>query len=374
MAEVIVDWLPSFIPAESEFSLHMPMWGSSSPFGGASNNAIIGVPRWMFSITTAAFRKEKLPRNEAFLLRLRNGLNLVRVGDWRYTGMRNLAGGVDIRVPGNLLLHSVMLSAWNRVGPAGVAVGTGVSVSYTSDYYAPNSLSFQAGLSYVLVCDLHSAVSAQVSLSLSAEAFGVATGAIFDALDGSVVSTFGAVVGAGRVALPGGGFRSWIIATAAQTVNGLVHLYPILPAGGVSAVSLDRPQLAYSVGQLPPSYVPTDGDIEFGQLAPRVSGGGQTGDRLNTKGWLGGLTLKAGYWIAYGDGMHRLMDDAQADASGNAQLWIEPPIRLSPADNTAIDFRRVQGLFRLTSGAPGFKQQKAVVPGIAMTFEEQFPE
>lgn len=369
MATRIIDWPPNLCPADAEWSLLIPKVGSTSAFDGAQFNKIIGPPRWTFTVTLNDTRKESLPEREAFLRRLRGGLNPVRAWDWRYTGMADVYAGEDSRLPGNLLPNSLALATWSRVGPAGTPDGTGVITPYTSDYYQSSAVRFRAGAVYVLALDIQAAASGRVALALDAEAFGEATGAVFDALDGSVVSTYGAALSAGSAPAAGGARRVYVTAKAVRAREGRVHAYPVLPSETVP-VRMDRPQLAYAIGAMPPAYVATDGDASYGELQPRVNGGGQTGDTLSTRGWIPGVPLKAGFWISYGDGMHQLMDDAAVDDTGAADLWIEPPIRRPPADGQAIEFKRVTGLFMLTTDEVGFKQQNVVVPGITLTFQE----
>lgn len=88
---------------------------------------------------------------------------------------------------------------------------------------------------------------------------------------------------------------------------------------------------------------------------PLVDGGAQTGNTLVTKGWSTNVTgiLKKGDYIQLGSGsssrLHMLVQDANSDSSGNANLSIVPALRSSPPDSSAIVVNNPKGVFRLDS-------------------------
>lgn len=89
--------------------------------------------------------------------------------------------------------------------------------------------------------------------------------------------------------------------------------------------------------------------------APQVKGSGQVGNTLLTDGWTintAGI-MKAGDYIQLGSDsssrLHMVVEDANSDSGGNAALIIEPALRSSPLDNSAIIVNEAKGLFRLTS-------------------------
>jgi len=92
-----------------------------------------------------------------------------------------------------------------------------------------------------------------------------------------------------------------------------------------------------------------------GTGTPLVNGSGQSGNSLVTDGWTASQTgiLKAGDWIQLGTGtatrLHRVLSDANSDASGNATFDIWPNLRSSPSDNAAIIVNSTQGQWRLAS-------------------------
>jgi len=88
---------------------------------------------------------------------------------------------------------------------------------------------------------------------------------------------------------------------------------------------------------------------------PLVKGADQTGETLeidgatvSTAGW-----LKAGDYIQLGASasatLHKVLVDADSDASGNVTLEIWPGIRTAPADDATVTVNDCKGVFRLAS-------------------------
>lgn len=94
-----------------------------------------------------------------------------------------------------------------------------------------------------------------------------------------------------------------------------------------------------------------------GTGTPVVDGINQNGNTLLTRGWTSGVTgiLLAGDYIQIGTGtnsrLHMVTADANSDGSGDAALSIEPALRYSPADGTAINVNNPVGVFRLTENS-----------------------
>jgi len=90
---------------------------------------------------------------------------------------------------------------------------------------------------------------------------------------------------------------------------------------------------------------------------PLVNGADQTGNTLVIDGAAASQTgyLKKGDYIQIGSGLssrlHIVVEDANTDGSGNSTLSIEPELRTSPADDTAITVANAQGVFRLVGNA-----------------------
>ena len=99
-----------------------------------------------------------------------------------------------------------------------------------------------------------------------------------------------------------------------------------------------------------PSYVSPRG---VGGGTPLVKGAGQTGKTLlidgcptSTTGW-----LRKGDYFQLGTGtsarLHKLIDDATTNGSGETTLEFRPALRTSPADNAAVVISSPKGLFRM---------------------------
>lgn len=71
---------------------------------------------------------------------------------------------------------------------------------------------------------------------------------------------------------------------------------------------------------------------------PLVKGAGQSGASIITDGWTPNQTalLKAGDYISIGSQLLVVTATVSSDATGNATITFEPPLRSVPADNTPI--------------------------------------
>lgn len=113
-----------------------------------------------------------------------------------------------------------------------------------------------------------------------------------------------------------------------------------------------------------------------GTGTPLVKGGSQTGNTLLTDGWTSSTTgiLKAGDWIQLGSGsatrLHKVLDDVNSDASGNATLLLWPDLRSSPSDNAQITVNTPQGQWRLSSNEVNYSIEEAKVYGITFACVE----
>lgn len=98
----------------------------------------------------------------------------------------------------------------------------------------------------------------------------------------------------------------------------------------------------------------------------RVNGANQSGASLVCDGATASITnyLREGDYVSFGNELHLITADTNSDGSGNVTLSIAPPIRKSPADDTAIDYTSpVSGVFMLASPASWSNQ-----PGIISSF------
>ena len=109
---------------------------------------------------------------------------------------------------------------------------------------------------------------------------------------------------------------------------------------------------------------------------PLVKGASQTGGTLLTDGWTPGVTgiLKTGDWIQLGSGsssrMHKMLQDADSDGSGNATLELWPGPRTAPADNEAIVVSNAKSLWRLASNSRSYDIGTAMIIGLGFNCVE----
>lgn len=95
---------------------------------------------------------------------------------------------------------------------------------------------------------------------------------------------------------------------------------------------------------------PTPRGIATG--TPLIKGASQTGTTVITDGWTISQTgiLKVGDFFKIGDELKIVVNaDVNSDGAGEATITFEPPIRSSPADNSAVVISSPTGIFKLTS-------------------------
>ena len=109
---------------------------------------------------------------------------------------------------------------------------------------------------------------------------------------------------------------------------------------------------------------------------PLVNGGSQTGNTLAIDGAPASQTgyLKAGDYIQIGSGItqkfHMVVEDANTNGSGEATLSIEPALRTSPANDTAITVSNAKGVFRLVDNITEWEANAISVYGITFAVTE----
>lgn len=133
---------------------------------------------------------------------------------------------------------------------------------------------------------------------------------------------------------------------------------------GASTIRIDRPGSRYRIGFSYPPMKPDTARKFTARLqrakregvrvtlpllvhqsfpgAPVVDGAGQAGTTLSVRGLTPGYAAKEGFWLTLieADGtayLHSLAATAIADAAGNADFEIEPPLRAPFADGAAIE-------------------------------------
>jgi hypothetical protein len=110
---------------------------------------------------------------------------------------------------------------------------------------------------------------------------------------------------------------------------------------------------------------------------PQVDGGvAALAQDLPTKGWTTGITgiVKAGDFIQLGSGLlarlHKVLDDADSDGSGNATLTIWPRTRIAYANSATIVAVNPVGAFSLADNAMGWTVEEAQLYGIEFSLIE----
>lgn len=119
---------------------------------------------------------------------------------------------------------------------------------------------------------------------------------------------------------------------------------------------------------------PTPRGIATG--TPLVFGASQTGDTLITNGWTISQTgiLKAGDWIQLGSGsstrLHKVLEDANSDGSGQATLTIWPDLRSSPSNGAVITTTNTKGQWRLAANEHNYSIEVGNLYGITFACVE----
>jgi len=103
---------------------------------------------------------------------------------------------------------------------------------------------------------------------------------------------------------------------------------------------------------------------------PLVNGASQTGGELIIDGCTADQTgwLKAGDYVQLGSGgtatLHKVLQDADSDGSGNVTLDIWPYIRNAPSDDAAVVTSNTVGNFRLASNEQAWDVNEMAFYGI----------
>jgi len=91
---------------------------------------------------------------------------------------------------------------------------------------------------------------------------------------------------------------------------------------------------------------------------PVVDGASQSGQYLDTNGWINNVTvLSAGDYLSYdttrGRSLHMVVEDATSNSAGESTIRIEPPIRTAPADGASIETESPTCIMTLRDGMSG---------------------
>lgn len=106
---------------------------------------------------------------------------------------------------------------------------------------------------------------------------------------------------------------------------------------------------------------------------PLVKGASQTGATLATDGWTPSQTgiLKVGDFFKIGNELKMVVGaDVNSDGAGEATITFEPPIRSSPADNSAVATSSPTAVFKLTSDDNAWNTRAPVWTSFELQGEE----
>ncbi|TVO70912.1 hypothetical protein FHP88_15775 [Sedimenticola selenatireducens] len=107
---------------------------------------------------------------------------------------------------------------------------------------------------------------------------------------------------------------------------------------------------------------------------PLVNGANQVGANLITDGWTpnqAGILL-AGDYIGAGGELKMVIADVDADATGSATIPIEPPLRYSPTDDSAVIVNSPTTTFKLVDDEQTAFDYKGVLGGFSIDVIEAF--
>lgn len=105
---------------------------------------------------------------------------------------------------------------------------------------------------------------------------------------------------------------------------------------------------------------------------PVVDGADQTGNQLATRGWTNsasGVLLK-GDFFQLGTSLHQVLEDVDADGSGEAAIKIWPRLRSVPDDGASLVTTSPMGTWRMESNELGEALDAALHYGFAFTAME----
>lgn len=149
-----------------------------------------------------------------------------------------------------------------------------------------------------------------------------------------------------------------------------VSLPPIV---GTSNVNVWRSFFGAAQGATNDFQVPVSPIAQSTATAtPQVNGAGQTGRSLSTKGWPASTTvLSGGQYVTINNQLLQLTANVVSDGSGNATISFAPSIRVSPADNAAIEFKNPYALMFFAED-PGYSVEPGMVYSISFNLRESF--
>jgi hypothetical protein len=119
-----------------------------------------------------------------------------------------------------------------------------------------------------------------------------------------------------------------------------------------------------------PSAATPRGSASITPGTPLVNGASQTGDELDIDGLPNSVNgyLKAGDYIQLGSAasatLHKVLEDVNSNASGEATLNLWPGVKTAPSNNAAITVINAKGVFRLAANETSWDINNASIYGI----------
>ena len=145
------------------------------------------------------------------------------------------------------------------------------------------------------------------------------------------------------------------------------------PIVGTSRVNAWRAFIAKSRGKANDFQVPVDPTAQSSAVAtPLVNGANQKGRTLSTDGWpVSSTVLQAGQFITINNQLLQLTENVTSNGSGVATLTFEPPVRVAPSDNAAIEFKNPYCLMYLVE-EPTLSVETGYVYSLSLNLRESF--
>ena len=145
------------------------------------------------------------------------------------------------------------------------------------------------------------------------------------------------------------------------------------PIVGSANINAWRSFIAKARGAANEFQVPVDPVAQSAATAtPLVNGAGQFGRTLSTDGWPTSTTvLQAGQYVTINNQLLQLTENVTSNGSGVATLTFEPPIRVSPSDNTAIEYKNPYCLMYLVE-EPTLSVETGYVYSLSLNLRESF--
>ena len=145
------------------------------------------------------------------------------------------------------------------------------------------------------------------------------------------------------------------------------------PIVGTTNVNAWRSFIAKARGRANDFQIPVDPTAQSASAStPLVNGASQTGRTLATDGWPVSTTvLVAGQFVTINNQLLQLTANVTSNGSGVATLTFEPPIRTSPSDNAAIEYKNPYCLMYFVE-EPTLSVENGYVYSLSLNLRESF--